>query len=68
VVIHFAEVRQDEVGQAGVHNLGDDADRLDIGKVSLVTEDALFEMPVVGTVAQHFLVVIAFQNYGGTAF
>ena len=67
MIVYFTQVCQDEVFQAGMHNLGDDSHSLTIGEMPLIAEDTLLQVPVIRAVAQHLLIVIAFQYNGGAA-
>lgn len=64
-VIDLAQMRQDKVFETGVDDLTDDAHGVQVGEVSVITEDALLEIPVIGTVLEHLQVVIAFQDQSG---
>ena len=59
IVVGLAEVGQDKVLEPVMHHLAHHADGLEVGKMSDVAFDALFQSPVIRPVHQHPLIVVA---------
>ena len=68
IVVDLAKMGKDEVFQSVLCHLSHNAHRLQVGKVSGVAFDPLFQMPVVGTIHQHVLIMVAFQDQGAAFF
>lgn len=61
IVVNFRKMGQEQPFQSGVQNFRQQCCCIDIGEVPMPGFDALFQVPRIRTIQEHFFVVVRFQ-------